>query len=733
MLQSHLPPFTDNKLMPLAPTQPAAEPVLRQYIKIALRRRWVILAAVLGCLALGLVVTLLMSPKYTATATIEILRESGNVTNIQGVEREANIADQEFYQTQYGLLVSRVLAEKVVEELGLANDRGFFQMFGLEGDEPEFELVTGRYRAQGRQERARIAADALLKNVAVDPVRLSRLVYLRFTSRDPGYSAKVANSWSQNFIKTNLERKVDATAYGRNLLERELAKAKEKLDASQRQLVGYATAEGIITLPAGNGADGSAQERSLVADTLSEISTALSKASADRIEAEARFRQAGRAGASSEALDNAAINSLRARRGELAAEYQKLMQQFEPQYPAALALQSQIAGLDRAIAAEENRVSSSLRAGFLEAQQREQALAAKVADLKGDYLDQRRRSIQYNIFQQEVDTNRALYDGLLQRFKEIGVANGVGVNNISVVDPALVPERPSSPRLLVNLIVALIAGLGLGGLIAFALEQVDETIADPVDIDRLLNLPLLGAIPKITDGDARSALADRKSHLVDAYLTVQTNLSFATEHGVPAVFAVTSTKPAEGKSTTAISLATTLARAGKRVVLMDGDMRSPSVHNLGNVKNDRGLSNYLSGQDDIEPLLFRIDDLDLTAIAAGPIPPNAAELLTGNRFNMIVAELGKMFDHVIIDAPPVMGLADAPLIASKIEAVVFVIEPRGAPLALIQASIERLRSAHANLLGCVLTKYEPQRTGFGYEYSYGFGYGDELATNKNAA
>lgn len=704
-------------------------PLLRQYLRIALRRRYAILAAVVGCVLLGLIVTLLMTPKYTATSTIEISRESDKVTNFQGVEREASVADQEFYQTQYGLLRSRSLSERVAAQLRLVDDPKFFEMFGVSPDEPAFQLVNGRYPASGRAVRQRVAGEILLKNLNVAPTRLSRLVDIHFTSPDAALSAKVANAWAENFIQTNLERKIQATSYGRNLLQRQLSEYKDRLDQSQRQLVSYASEQGIINLPAQGGAEGrTSSERSIVADDLAALNSSLAQATADRIQAEARYQQVGRAGASTEALRNIAINNLRQRRAELAAEYQQLMTRFEPGYPAAQALQSQINQLDRSIVREEGRVTNSLQADYREAVERERALQAKVNQLKSSFLDLRRRSIQYNIYQQEVDTNRALYDGLLQRFKEIGVAGGVGVNNVAVVDPADVPQRPSSPRLLINLAVSILAGLVLGAAIALALEQIDEAIADPAEVERRLGLPLLGSVPKVEGVTPKEALLDRKSELVDAYLAVQTNLAFTTQHGVPRSFAVTSTRPAEGKSTTALALATTLARAQRRVILVDGDMRSPSVHHLGGVDHDRGLSNFLSGQDDISSLTFEMQDLGLTAMSAGPIPPNAAELLTGDRLSLLIDRLLETYDHVVVDSPPVMGLADAPLIASRVEGVIYAVESHGIRATLVKTALGRLVSANARIVGGVLTKFETRKANYGYGYEYGYGYGRDRRT-----
>ncbi|MBS0503464.1 MAG: polysaccharide biosynthesis tyrosine autokinase [Proteobacteria bacterium] len=716
-------PATGRAITDSPATREDSVPAIRQYLRIAMRWRYVILSATAAFVLLGLIVTLLMTPKYTAATTVEISRESDQVTNFQGVEREANIADQEFYQTQYGLLKSRSLAERVAARLKLIDDPKFFELFGVSDRDPAFQTINGRYPASNRMIRQRIAGEILLSSINVTPTRLSRLVDIKFTSPDPSFSARVANAWAENFIETNLERKIQATSYGRNLLQKQLTQFKERLDESQRQLVAYASAQRIINLPSQSSDGKTTSERSLVADELATLNAALSQATADRIQAAARYQKAGHAGASTEALRNPAINSLRQKRAELAAEYQRLMVQFEPGYPTAKAVQSQLQQLDRSISREEGRVSGSLEAEYREALDRENSLQAKVNELKSSYLDLRRRAIQYNIYQQEVDTNRALYDGLLQRFKEIGVAGGVGVNNVAVVDPADIPQKPSSPRLFLNFAISLLAGLGLGALAAFALEQIDEAIADPAEVERRLGLPLLGSVPRLKEGTPKEALLDRKSDLFDAYLAVQTNLGFTTEHGVPRSFAVTSTRPAEGKSTTALALATTLARAHRKVILVDGDMRSPSVHHLGGVDHDNGLSNFLAGQDNLDSLTFPMSDLGFTAMSAGPIPPNAAELLTGNRLSLLISRLMETYDHVVIDSPPVMGLADAPLIASRVEGVIYAVESHGIRSSLVKTALGRLASANARIIGGVLTKFEARKAHYGYGYEYGYSYG----------
>ncbi|MEO8137449.1 MAG: polysaccharide biosynthesis tyrosine autokinase, partial [Betaproteobacteria bacterium] len=642
-------------------------PMVTQYLNIARRRKWLILGSVAVALALGLVLTLLMTPQYTARSTVEIQRENLNIVRVQGVEPETGSADLEFYQTQYGILESDALAQRVATNLRLFDDQAFFARMGSRLATQWFQDGRPIAGVSTRERRIQAAGELLSRRVSIAPVRLSRLVHISFSSPDPSFSAQVVQAWTRNFIESSLERRFEATSYARRFLEERLAQLRTRLDESERRLVGYAMREGIVNLPGTS----EAGERSIIADDLASMNRARAQSVADRVQAESRL-QAGR-GAVSEALQNSAINGLRQRRAELMSEYQRLMVQFEPQYPPALAAREQIAALDAAISREEARVQSTLRGTFQSSVEREQNLTRRVDTLKSGVLDLRRRSIQYNMFQRDVDTNRQLYDALLQRYKEIGIAGGVGVNNISVVDPAQVPPGPSSPKLLINLVLAMMAGLGLGGALALVAEQIDDAIGDPSELKSALDLPILGVVPNRKDGEALEALEDRKSDLSEAYLTVQSNLAFATDHGIPRNFLVTSGQPGEGKTTTAYALARMLGRTGRKVLLVDGDMRSPTVHRLLNLSNEHGLSNFLTGDDNVDGLIQWRKDVNLAVLAAGPQPPSAAELLSGDRVALLIERLTASFDHIIIDGPPVMGLADAPLLSSRVEGVIFVV------------------------------------------------------------
>lgn len=695
-------------------------PWLVAYWRMALRRKWIIAAILLGGLLLGFVVTVLSTPQYTAVASVEISRQQERIINVNGVEPEVNFADQEFYQTQYTLLRSRTLAEAVSRKLKLtANDR-FATLFKL----ADSSLFAAKVAGNPSERSKRKVTDALLAYIGVAPIRGSKVVSITFTSPDPALSARIANTWVSEFIDSNLARRYDATAYARRFLEQRLEQLRGRLEESERALVAYAAEQRIINVISSDSSNPDAPrvERSLVADDLTGLSRALTTAIAERIEAASRIRDADGA-TSVQALTNPALTALREQRTVIAAEYAKLMVRYKSDYTPAKELSSQLQALDRGIAREEGRVGGSLRNNLAGAVQRERELQASVDALKTQLLDQRRRSIQYNIFQRDVDTNRQLYDALLQRYKEIGVAGGVGTNNVAVVDQALVPDQASSPRLLLNLIVALFSGLVVATGIVFALEHIDDKVADPSDIKRVMDLSLLGSVPIVEGNDPVDELLDRKSPLSEAYLSIQTVLGVSTNHGLPRSLSVTSTGSGEGKTTTSLALALTMARTGHRVVLIDCDMRSASVHRVVGIENTAGVSNFLSGNDDVDALLRPVEPFGLTVMTAGPPPANAAELLTGDRIDMLLMKLRDQFDHVILDGPPVLGLADAPLIGAAVEGVVCVIEANGARVGVIRQAFERLLAAHAVIIGAVLTKFDARRAHYGYGYEYGFNYG----------
>jgi capsular exopolysaccharide synthesis family protein len=708
---------------PSGASGPSREPQLKRLLRFVVRWRWVLLPAILAGLVLGLVATVVMTRQYASTVRLEISRDAARVTKIEDVQPETSIGDQEFYQTQYGLLQATGLAERVAADLRLGDDKAFFALFHRQDD---FDRVGQLADAGARlAKRRELAGEILLEHVTVAPIRGSSLVDVTVTTPDPALSQRLAAKWADDFIAMSMERRFDASSYARSFLEKRLEALRGTLETSERQAVEYADSQGIINLPQapGDKEQSGTVDRSPLTDKLAALNQALAVATADRIAAQAQLAATRNPDASTEAFNNQAISDLRRQRSEVSADLAKTASQFGSAYPRVKALSDQLNQIDSSLGRETGRVRTLLTQTYRAAATREAALASQVAALKGQLNNVRRRSIQYNIYLRDADTNRQLYDSLLQRYKEIGVAGSVQDNNIAIINMPKLPDRPVSPRLLVNLMVAMFAGGLIGVALAAALNQIDETIGDPDSVRTRLGLPLLGALPMVRDGAPLEELDSPRSPLNEGYLSMQANLQLATPHGTPTSIAFTSTRPREGKSTSAIALARLLARAKKQVVLIDADMRSPSLHEAFKIANRAGVSNLLAGSRDIAAVRHATAWEGLSIIPAGPQPPSSADLLMGDGLRELIARLLTEFDHVVVDSPPVLGLADAPLVASAVDAVVYVVEAGVTRSGAATHAIERLREARANLLGAVVTKFAAGRRAFAYDY--GYGYGDE--------
>ncbi|MFJ6023042.1 GumC family protein [Brevundimonas sp. NPDC092305] len=694
---------------------------IAEYWRIAVKHRLLIAGAFLASLVGGVALTLLMTPIFTATTTLQIDREAARVIDGGDVNpRESMVQGEEFFQTQYGLLRSRSLAERVIDDLGLASSDAFLDQMGVSPPRRGDRSAA----AQAAQRRETVIR-TMQKNLGVAPVRGSRLVLVSFDSPDPVLSARIANAVAENFIQSNLDRRYESSSYAREFLEDRIEQTKARLADAERQLVVYATNEQIINVrEAGAQTDGT---QSLVSTNLSALNASLAEARADRIGKEEKWRQSSGASLFTlpEVLDNPALQRLVEERVRVTAEYEQKSRLYQPDYPEMVQLKSRSDELTRQINLLAGSVRSSIRGEYDVALNRERSLARQVEGLKGDVLDLRGRSVQYGILQREVDTSRSLYAALLQRYNEVGVTGGVTTNNISIVDPADPPSRPSKPRLLVNLILAALAGLGLGVGLAFVLEALDETLASPDDVESKLGLSVLGIIPLLQKGESpKDALMDVRSGFAEAYYSLRTALQFSTPEGAPKTLLVTSSRPAEGKSTTAYATALNLARLGRRVLLADGDLRNPSMHRVVGSENNAGMSNLLSGSGDLRALVQTTDQPGLDFIPCGPIPPNPAELWGGDRAAKVLEDAMQTYDHIVIDGPPVLGFADAPLLASAVRGTVFVLESKGTRRAQARGALRRLGVGNSRILGVVLTKFNTKAVQYGsYDYSYDYNYG----------
>ncbi|MEM6898353.1 MAG: polysaccharide biosynthesis tyrosine autokinase [Pseudomonadota bacterium] len=667
-------------------------------VRIIFQRKWLILSLVLLGLSIAAVLTLRQTPMYRSVATIEIQKTETQI--LEGASLEpAVVADAEYLATQYELLKSRSLAERVAEILNLPSDT--------------------RYADQSlpRAERLNQAASTIVQSLRIRPAGRSRVVKVEFVSAYPRETARVANALVENFIESNLERRYNTTAYARRFLEERLQTTRMALEDSERRLASYANEQDILELNDQNGAATTLDANSLLA-----LNREVSEAESNRIDAEQRYVEASGNPNALYFLENEDLRRLREERSALQSEYQEMLGTFKPEFPAMQNLQTRIDAKSNEISLTEAAILRGLEGEYRSALALERTLLARISELKGDLQDLRDRRIDYTILQREVDTNRTQYEGLLQRLKEISIASGVGSSQVSIIDRALVPSFPFEPDIVRALLQALIISLGVGIGFAFGLNYIDDTIKNTEDVKSKLAMATIGVVPKVSGrskGDVVvNALDDPKSGVSEAFYAARTALSFATPEGAPRSLVVTSTQPGEGKTSTTIALAMAFAKIGQRVLIIDADMRKPSF--VADAGASVGLSGLLTRDEPIADNIVSSSIEGLHLLPSGIIPPNPAELLSSPRLLHIISEVEDMFDLVIVDCPPVLGFADAPLLGSICRGAVLVVEAGRIRRPGILRTIGRIQENRTNLLGVVLTKFDAKK--FGYEYSY-YNYG----------
>lgn len=698
-------------------------------IRSTLIRNRLLILVTLGVFVLAaLAATALMRPKYTAAASVQIEQQSAKVLGSEQTEPQAAYQDADrFLRTQVDVLKSRSLAERVVTTLHLDRDGRFLTQMAAKPAEP----TPGVDPATARSEQN---VALLMDHLEVDLPSNSRVATIRFVSPSPRLAADVANAFAEQFIVANLQRKFDATSYARNFLQSRLGDVRRRLETSERQVNDYARGSGLIdatnaaTATVSGATNVTPAPRSLTLARLVQLNTALVTAQTARTEAEERWAQAQRTPLMSlpEVLSNDAIQTLRSQRAQLASAMEEERQRRRDAYPAMIQQAARIAELDQQIAGMAQDVRRSIQDAYRTAANQERETARDISTAEQEARTEQDRGVRFNILRREVDTNRELYDGLLQRFKELSAEAGVTTNNISVVDQAEEPRRPTSPKLLVNLAIGIVLGLLTAAAIVLLREMFDDRVRLPEDVPAKLGLPLMGSIPALAPGLVpKEELDAPKSELTEAYQALRATLELSTSRGAPASLLVTSSRPSEGKSTTSYAVARSFARQGRRVVLIDADLRGPSLHKVLGTDNHGGVSNLLAGQKAIAEVLRKTDAPNLSFISSGPIPPDPAQLLETASIRSVLDALESECDIVVIDGPPVLGLADALELAAAAEGVLFVVESGSMHFGGVRASIKRLRDVHARLLGVVLNKFDAQAIGYGtnYAYSYTYRYG----------
>jgi polysaccharide biosynthesis transport protein len=651
---------------------------LSDYLRVVYRRRWLAVVVFLAVVLGAAVYTYTAEPLYQAQASVLIELERPNVIDIEEVLNEAPD-----YQTQYELLQSRALVQRTVAALQLWTRPGF----------PATTEIG--------------AVDAVGGALQIAPVRGTRLVHIRVRWPDPDVAAEIANEHARQYVEQNLDVRFQASKQASDWLEEQLAEERKRVEAGESALQAYREKYDAISLTEG---------QNIVVQKLSDLNAAVTRAKTQRIEAEAQYRELVAIEHNRDALDafpailsNGFIQQLKGTLVAQQREYAQMSQTLGERHPQLVELRTALETTERRLDAEVARVVDSLRQTYRSAVAEETSLTRALDEAKREALALNRRGIEYAALEREAESMRLVYQTLLQRAKETSVSRELRSTNIRVIDPARRPGRPVHPRTTLNLLMAVAAGLFLGVGAAFVVETVDDRIKTPDDVRTQLGLPFFGLVPEIRMGEKTpSLLEDPPPSFVEAFRTLRTSVVSSPDAKGPVSIVVASASPGEGKTTVAANLAMTLAQAHQRVLLVDGDMRRPRMHELFDQQLEPGLSNVLAGTASLADVLRPTSLAGLTVLSAGTPSPDAPELLGSAAFNHLFGILKEHYPWVIVDCPPALSVTDASLVASQATGIVFVVGSGMTGARTARLAIEELQRTGARVLGSVLNRADLQ-------------------------
>ena len=695
---------------------------LRQLLSIVRRNLLFIVIIVGVALAAGLLITLLTVPRYMATADVMVENEAEQIIEGADLTPSANVWDTErFLQTQLEILRSRALAERVVDANRLADDDDFFVAMGE--DLPDPETLEGIYAGIKGYARYRkdLAVSLVIENMWASLPSESRIISISFQSNSPRYAAKLANAYAMSFIESNLNRKFDSSAYARKFLADQLSETRNQLEASERELNQYSRAAGLIRTAGNSDRPNQPDTLSVTNDTLIQLNEAASQAAADRVAAQNRWETIAREPVLSvpQVLQNPAVQDLIKQKTSVNSELAQERARHLDEHPSVQALLAEVAELDSRLQSVGNSIKRSVQIEYEAAAEKERALTDRVLELRSAALDEQDSGVQYNVLKRVADTNRALYDTLLERFNQLNASAGASSNNITLVDGADLPQFPYKPNVLTNMVLALLSGLILAGAFVFLRDHFDDAIRSPDDVERKLGLPMLGLIPDVDN--LLEEAGDASSSLSESYHALVTNLMYSTTSGLPRTLLVTSAGEAEGKTTTAYAVAQDLARLGRSVLLVDADLRRPTLHHRLQDSTRPGLTEVLAGQAILDDVIVGSGQPNLSFVTALPIPPEPSLLLAGDHLPRVIEEAKRRFDVTIVDSPPMLGLSDTATLASQIDGIILMVDASEFQRGAVKSALRRLRLVNADVLGVVLSKFDPNSADGEYRY-YGYNY-----------
>ena len=691
------------------------------------------LRLITGVFAVVLAIAMLESysatPMYRTQARIVIQDERSTAVSSLTASEPSYWQDPEpYYNTQYRILQSRGLARRVVRKLPPAPAPApstLTRALSL----PRQMINRWRTRAAVNVESpaadetaAELAAiGAFLGGVEIAPVKGTRLVEIVYSSPDPQYATLAANTLAREYVQQNLDLKLSNTTNTIIWLTEELNKQRQKVEGAERAMAEYREGQNAMSLDDG---------QNIVVARLNSLNDAVTKAKTSRLQKEAAYRQLGNLKGDSADADsfpliaqNPTIQEIKQQLASLNSEKAKLSQRYGANHPAMETITRQIESASARLRSETAKVLESIANDYRAALAEERNLAGSLEDQKKQAVDLNRKSITYSILQREAESERQVYNALLQQEKELRVVSNSRANNVQVMDDAEVPGGPYTPNHGRDWLMAIVLGLALGVGLAYSVEYLDDTVKLPDDVTRRLKLPLLGLVPAVAGGKLPVLTSPVPHDFGEAFRSLRTSLVFTNGSPGNRTIAVTSTQPLEGKTTTACNLAIALALGGARVMLIDADMRRPGLHRTMELPNEVGLSHILTGQARVREAVQRTSESNLFVMSAGHVPPNPSELLHSERMKQLIANLeAGPFDWIIMDTPPVLAVTDAVILAPYMSGLVFVIGAEMTRRAHAERAIQTIQGGKPNIIGAVLNRVDLNRNKYYYSRYYGYHY-----------
>ncbi len=715
---------------------PSQESTLREYMRVLIKRKWMVIAVVAGIFAIVAIASLRQTPVYEAVGRIALNKADSNLITFKDSGPVMDYYDQSDLDTEVRILQSDLMALQVIRQLNLDKR----PEFGGHSDQKQPNLVADPLQTDSNRVSALLGA--FRGNLRVTLIPNTRIIEIHYNSTDPQLAASAVNTLAATYVEQNFKTKFESTMQASDWLSKQLVDLQMKVETSQEKLVRYQKEHEIL---------GTDEKQNIITEKLDELNKEMTTSEFDRMQKEAVYRQTqsddpdaiaaaidtGGTGAAAGLLDR-----LREQQAGLRIQIAELSTQFGPSYPKIAQLNNQLKEIDHQLQSQTNKAVDHLKGQYLAALQRESMLRDSFEKQKQEANKLNESAIEYSILKRDLDSNRTLYEGLLEKLKEAGVTAGLRSNSFRIIDAARVPTSPSEPNIPRNLSFALVLGVISGVGLAFLLENMDNTVRTPEQAQAISGLPSLGMIPlgskSGNHGPAgkRLALTGSKevvetvtqvrpqSQMAESYRALRTSLLLSNLGAPPKVIMVTSARPQEGKTTTSINTAIVLAQKGVRVLLIDADLRRPSIHKTLGMGPRSGLSNVLTGSATVQQTITTSPILpNLFIMPAGTPPPNPAELLASSNMRDLILELREQFDHIVIDTPPTLSVTDAVVLSPRADATILVIRSGQTTKQALRRSRDILMQVNAHVAGVLLNAVDLTSPDYYYYYEYQGKYG----------